>query len=154
MEPEDPVFNSGVMLVDVEQWKSQQCFQRLMKFCNEHPEDLLAADQTALNVLFARDCYHLPAELNVILSTVSHLPVPEKAVFHFVGSPKPWDVFGEFFHPYTMIWEQALSDTALRFMQRNAYCDLKAWRRLPRIFGGYRRVVKQRLELLSQPIQR
>jgi len=146
---DDPAFNSGVMLFDVDQWKAQNCFSRLMEFCNAYPDSLVAADQTALNVLFAKGCYHLSPEFNVKLSTVRREKVPESGIFHFVGSPKPWDLFGEFFHPYSRIWSEASVLTALKLTQRSAYTDMRNWRRLPRIIGGYRRILKQRYELLQ-----
>jgi lipopolysaccharide biosynthesis glycosyltransferase len=146
---DDPAFNSGVILFDVEQWKAQSCFARLMEFCNAHPGDLVAADQTALNVLYSKSCFHLSPEFNVKLSTVHRTPVPEKGIFHFVGSPKPWDILGEFFHPHAEIWNEASKRVALGFTQRSAYTDLRSWRRLPRIIGGYRRILRQRYDLIQ-----
>ncbi len=141
---DDPAFNSGVMLFDVGQWKAQNCFARLMEFCNAHPDRLTSADQTALNVLFARHCYHLAPEFNVWLAPDSRTPTQENAIFHFVGSPKPWDLFGEIFHPYHHVWKEASRRIALGFLQRSAYTDLRNWVRFPRIVGGYRRILRQR----------
>jgi len=143
-KPDDPAFNAGVMLFDVEQWQSQNCFSRTMDFCNAHPDKLTAADQTALNVLFAKDCYRLSPEFNVQLSTVIREPIPDHGIFHFVGSPKPWDLLGEFFHPYHYIWRQATKGIALNFAQASAYTDPRSWVRFTRILGGYRRILRQR----------
>lgn len=141
---DDPAFNSGVILFDVEQWKAQNCFSRLMELCSAHGDRMAPGDQTALNVLFAKHCYRLSPEFNVKLSAHHRTPVPESGIYHFVGSPKPWDVFGEFFHSYAYIWNEASGGIALRFTQRSAYTDIRNWRRLPRILGGYRRILRQR----------
>jgi len=141
---EDPSFNSGVMLLDVGQWKSQNCFARLMEFCNAHPDKLIAADQTALNVLFAKHCYFLAPEYNLSLSPDRQRTALQNGIYHFVGSPKPWDLFGELFHPYHYIWSEALGRIALGFIQRNTYTNVRNWVRFPRIAGGYRRILRQR----------
>lgn len=145
---DDPVLNSGVILFDVEQWKAQHCFSRLMDFCNAHPASLLAADQTAFNVLFVKHCYHLALEFNVKLYAHGGKPVPDNGIYHFVGSPKPWDLFGEFFHSYAYIWNEASGRIALRLTRRSAYTDFRNWRRLPRIIGGYRRILRARIARL------
>ena len=141
---EDPSFNSGVILFNRSEWLKQDCFSRLLDFCRAHPDDLLAADQTALNVLFARDCHHLDPPFNVPLSTVFREKIPEQGVYHFVGSPKPWDLFGEWIHPYGDLWKHAIEQTAIGLQQRVSYLSLRNWRRFPRIMGGYRRIFRQR----------
>jgi lipopolysaccharide biosynthesis glycosyltransferase len=145
--PDDAAFNSGVMLFDVEQWKAQHCFARAIEFANANPDCLLAADQTLLNILFAKQCYRLSRKFNVKLSTVVRAPLQDKGIYHFVGSPKPWDLFGEFFHPYHYIWKQAKREIALNFAQASPYTDVRSWIRFPRIVGGYRRILRQRLEV-------
>jgi lipopolysaccharide biosynthesis glycosyltransferase len=91
----------------------------------------------------------LGREFNLQLSAHHRDPVPERGIYHFVGSPKPWDLFGEFFHSYSHIWNEASGGIALRFMQRRAYADFRSWRRLPRIIGGYRRILRQRYKLFQ-----
>jgi lipopolysaccharide biosynthesis glycosyltransferase len=144
---DDPCFNSGVILFNVEQWKAQNCLSRVLEFGNAYPDCLLAADQTVLNILFAKDCCRLSPEFNVKLSTHVRDPIPEKGIYHFVGSPKPWDILGEFFHPYHDIWDEAIQCIALRFVQRSAYTDHRSWIRFTRILGGYRRILRVRYQL-------
>jgi len=145
---EDPAFNSGVMLVDSKQWKAQQCFPRLMEFCRKYPEALLAADQTALNALFSRSCFRLDPQFNVRLSTFVRDDLPAEGIYHFVDSPKPWDIFGNLFHPYSRIWNEYRKSAGIGVLTLNPYIEPSAWWRLPRIFGGYLRVVRWRFELM------
>jgi lipopolysaccharide biosynthesis glycosyltransferase len=108
MKDEDPMFNSGVMLVDVHEWHRQSCFARVMEFCAANPDYLMAADQTALNALFSKNCFHLDPIFNIKLSTIAKRENPDVGIFHFVGNPKPWDLFGSAVHPYYTLWEDSI----------------------------------------------
>jgi lipopolysaccharide biosynthesis glycosyltransferase len=141
-EKDDPAFNSGVMLVDSKRWKAQQCSTRLMEFCRKYPDALLAADQTALNALFSKSCFHLDERLNVRLSTIVWDDLPAEGIYHFVGSPKPWDIFGNLFHPYARIWNEYRKSAGIGAWTLNPYLAPSAWRRLPRILGAYLRPLR------------
>jgi lipopolysaccharide biosynthesis glycosyltransferase len=145
---DDPAFNSGVMLVDSKKWKAQQCFPRLMEFCRKYPDALLAADQTALNALFSRSCFRLDPLFNVRLSTIVRDDLPAEGIYHFVGSPKPWDIFGNLFHPYSRMWNEYRKSAGIGVLTLNPYIQPSAWGRLPRISGPYLRLVRWRLELM------
>jgi lipopolysaccharide biosynthesis glycosyltransferase len=144
LDPNAPCFNSGVILFDRLQWLKQNCFSRLMEFARAHPHDLKSADQTVLNVVFARDRAELPEQFNVKLSTSRRLPIPERGIFHFVGSPKPWDMFGRIFHPYSYLWKRASRPVPLRPSERVPSLGFRNWQRLPNILGGYRRILRHR----------
>jgi lipopolysaccharide biosynthesis glycosyltransferase len=141
-EKDDPAFNSGVMLVDSKQWKAQQCTPRLMEFCRKYPDALLAADQTALNALFSKSCFHLDERLNVRLSTIVWDDLPAEGIYHFVGSPKPWDIFGNLFHPYARTWNEYRKSAGIGVWTLNPYLEPRAWRRLPRVLGAYLRPLR------------
>jgi lipopolysaccharide biosynthesis glycosyltransferase len=141
-EKDDPAFNSGVMLVDSKQWKAQQCTPRLMEFCRTYPDALLAADQTALNALFSKSCFHLDERLNVRLSTIVWDDLPAEGIYHFVGSPKPWDIFGNLFHPYARTWNEYRKSAGISVWTLNPYLEPSAWWRLPRILGAYLRPLR------------
>lgn len=145
-EKDDPAFNSGVMLIDSKQWKAQRCFSRIMEFCRKYPNALLSADQTALNALFAKSCFRLDPLLNVRLSTIERYDLPAAGIYHFMGSPKPWDIFGNLFHPYSRIWNEYRKSAGIGVLTLNPYITPRAWWRLPRILGGYFRLVYGRLE--------
>ncbi|WP_213804770.1 glycosyltransferase family 8 protein [Granulicella sp. dw_53] len=147
MNPDGPSFNSGIMLVDTDQWKQDHCFQKILAFCNAHPDALVAADQTALNALYWDDCFHLHGDFNIELSTVSRQKELRAGIYHFVGSPKPWDLFGGLFHPYHSLWKEAMRRVALNVWKKNSYLNLRNWWRLPKILGGYRRILRQRSEI-------
>jgi lipopolysaccharide biosynthesis glycosyltransferase len=141
--PEDKYFNSGVMLVDTARWKAQGCLERILGFCRKYPT---AFDQTILNALYSEDCYSIPVEFNICLSSVHSRGELGPGIYHFFGSPKPWDLFGSLFHPYYSIWAEALKKVPLSFRLRSPWFNRNSWRRLPKIVGGYRRIIKQRMQ--------
>jgi lipopolysaccharide biosynthesis glycosyltransferase len=137
-----------VMLVDSKQWKAQQCSPRLMEFCRKYPDELLAADQTALNALFSKSCFRLDDRFNVRLPLVEWDDLPPEGIYHFVGSPKPWDIFGNLFHPYSRIWNEHRKSAGIGVLTLNPYIDPSAWMRLPRILGSYLRLFRWRFALI------
>jgi lipopolysaccharide biosynthesis glycosyltransferase len=119
-----------------------------MEFCRKYPDALLAADQTALNALFSRSCFRLDPLFNVRLSTIVRDDLPAEGIYHFVGSPKPWDIFGNLFHPYSRMWNEYRKSAGIGVLTLNPYIQPSAWGRLPRISGPYLRLVRWRLELM------
>jgi hypothetical protein len=152
IDPECPCFNSGAMLVDTREWKRQGCFDRIIEFCTKYPKELRAADQTALNALYSTNCFALPAQFNVKLSSVERKCEIDSGIYHFLGSPKPWDLLGSLFHPYYSTWVEALRGTGLPFWMKSPWFNGNSWGRLPKIIGGYRRIAVQRYKLaLKKP---
>jgi lipopolysaccharide biosynthesis glycosyltransferase len=145
---DDPAFNAGVMLVDSKQWKAQQCTQRLLEFCRKFPNELLAGDQTALNALFSKSCFHLDDVFNVRLSPDGRDDLPAEGIYHFVGSPKPWDIFGNLVHPSSRLWSEYRKSAGIGVLTLNPYIEPSAWRRLPRILGSYLRLLRWRIKLM------
>ncbi len=104
MPPDAPYFNDGVMLIDLEGWRTQGIGARARALITAHPETLLD-QQDALNAVLQGRWLRLSPAWNV------HQPVgqvhdwapegltkPELAqvlhdpdIVHFVGSSKPWD---------------------------------------------------------------
>jgi lipopolysaccharide biosynthesis glycosyltransferase len=144
--PDSPSFNSGTMLFNLPEWRRQDCSTRVLAFCREHSAELAAADQTALNALFANDCFRLDPQYNVqVLGTTAPEAIPANGVFHFVGSPKPWDIGGSLLLPHAGPWFDDLCQTAVPPLQRFSWLNWGAWKRLPRILGGYRRILRDRM---------
>ncbi len=144
-QPDSPLFNSGAMLFNMPEWRAQDCSARIFAFCRQYRDQLQTADQTALNAIFADDCYRMAPEYNVMLHPVmGSKPVPEQGVFHFVGSPKPWDLGGRWLVQYSGRWLAQLQRTAVPQMDRIAALHVESWRRAWKIRGGYRRAVTER----------
>lgn len=142
--PDDPSFNSGAMLFNLPEWNRQNCSRRIFDFCRRHSDQLLTADQTALNALYGKDCIHLENRFNIkIYPAVEIRRMPDDGIIHYVGSPKPWDIGGKLFLPYTKPWWDDLRRTAAPLYKRASWLSYGAWKRLPRIMGGYYRLIRQ-----------
>jgi lipopolysaccharide biosynthesis glycosyltransferase len=95
----DMYFNSGVLLINVKEWKKQQISENAINFILNNPEKLVWGDQDALNAVFAGKYIRLESKYNVI-----HADVParltragfkkfleDKAVIHYtLNRNKPW----------------------------------------------------------------
>jgi lipopolysaccharide biosynthesis glycosyltransferase len=106
LDPETTSFNSGILVINITDWNKCLIKKKLLAIADKYPNELLAADQTLLNAFFAGNFFHLPFQYNVLWYAVKKPAVDNNAVFHFVGSPKPWDFFGRQLHTGYKKWKQ------------------------------------------------
>jgi lipopolysaccharide biosynthesis glycosyltransferase len=99
-------FNSGVLLLNLTEWRLRQLKEKCFELANRFPTELVTADQTILNGIFAGNFAKLPNKYN------SSWPAQNKesevagdVIHHFIGSPKPWDLFGSMMHNGYKIWK-------------------------------------------------
>ena len=92
-------FNSGVLLMNLPQWRRQRVTERACDIAVRYPEKVRGwVDQDALNMLFQGTWYRLNWRYNVLNGYVPHdLPkrdyrqfLTDKTIIHFTGTPKPW----------------------------------------------------------------
>ncbi len=145
----EPYFNSGVIWVNVAEWRRQRVTERAMQYIAEHRPPFW--DQSALNVVLHRSAFPLNERFNCITNMRRHWPDLRKRdgatgrVIHFVDYPKPWGLFGEFVHPQYRRWRSVLDKTAMR--------GFRSWhatpcRRFPgtrKDWIGYRKALKDRV---------
>jgi lipopolysaccharide biosynthesis glycosyltransferase len=98
IKPELAVFNSGILLINLKLWREKDIKSQCLAFGSRYPDKLRASDQTILNALFAGNFAYLPGRYNTAWYANINRPINKKAILHFVGSPKPWDIFGRYFH--------------------------------------------------------
>jgi lipopolysaccharide biosynthesis glycosyltransferase len=93
-------FNTGVVLVDVAEWKRQDITSKCLDFAASHANHLFNTDQTVLNAVLRDRITLLPGKYNLPhYPTNPVLKVSDAGgIHHFVGSPKPWDFLGEVLH--------------------------------------------------------
>lgn len=97
LSPDLEYFNSGVLLLDLKRWRKEKIKEKCLKIANKYPRDLPSHDQSVLNVFCEGNFAKLPKSFNC--EWQAHLERPQiskRMIFHFVGSPKPWDPFGFF----------------------------------------------------------
>ena len=101
---DDSYFNSGVLLIDVKQWRDNDYAGKLIKLVGER--SFRHHDQDALNYMFMDKWTKLPLRWNVIPPVFNMMPriafnskMRKKAVealqnvgiFHYAGGYKPWE---------------------------------------------------------------
>lgn len=105
LDGEARCFNTGVMLMNVKVWKERNIQQEIEQLCSKYPMDFMTADQTVLNAICAGTFHHLEGRFNNVWSP-EQTPSSEtgNVIFHFAGSPKPWDFFGKIVHTGYTLW--------------------------------------------------
>jgi lipopolysaccharide biosynthesis glycosyltransferase len=131
-----PAFNSGVMLFDLTAWRAQKLGRETLDFCRKYQE----YDQTGL-IAVSAGCFEcLDARYNMPLYTTTELAYAREfpGLYHFVGSPKPWDIGGRQFHSCFSIYAEALGKTVWR-RHATDYMSMANWKRAYKVKGGYAR---------------
>lgn len=70
LEKNDVMFNSGVMLIDLEKWKAQKVEEKLMQFIQSKNGVIQQGDQGALNAILSYDTYCIEPRFNSV--TIFH----------------------------------------------------------------------------------
>ena len=66
LEPNDIMFNSGVMLIDLEKWKEQDVEEKLLKFIAANNGKIQQGDQGALNHVLSHNTYCFEPRFNSV----------------------------------------------------------------------------------------
>jgi len=154
-KPDDPAFNAGVMLLNLPEWRRQGISARFFAFGQETVAALPSCDQTLLNLVFGSNCFDLGREFNVrVYCTAAPGSTPARGILHYIGSPKPWDLGGRLLLPHARRWYQAVNQTALPWRAKVPWLQTHSWQRLPKIAGGYWRVLRAKYRRLRQTDQK
>jgi lipopolysaccharide biosynthesis glycosyltransferase len=125
LRAEDGYFNSGVLLVDLQQWRETRALATVLGHVEANPELMMRdVDQEALNACFHGRRKRLDYKWNSLLSFFREPPsIPlapaeiaavrrEACVIHFNGNSKPWSYLCE--HPRKAEYEKYLRMTEWR----------------------------------------
>jgi lipopolysaccharide biosynthesis glycosyltransferase len=105
--PDLDYFNAGVLLMNLVQWRADDIQSKWKEISMLYPKELLAVDQTLLNAVCMGKFAYLPHNFNnAWCPGDTKPPDADKSIIHFVGSPKPWDVFGRTLHDGYDTWRQ------------------------------------------------
>jgi len=86
-------FNSGVMLINVEQWLTKVVTEQVLAFFANSSIKVSYPDQDALNLILENNKIMLPRKWNYLLTNDNNDDIPNDVVFlHCTVSPKPWDI--------------------------------------------------------------
>lgn len=106
-DPKTPYFNSGVLLFNIKQWLNHKASANLKELSENYSQHLVSHDQTLLNAVCAGNFNHLADEFNVSWPPTQIPPAHStKCIIHFIGSPKPWDLWGKSIHSGYATWSE------------------------------------------------
>jgi lipopolysaccharide biosynthesis glycosyltransferase len=128
LDPDISVFNSGILLFNLKMWRKKDIKCQCMNFAESYSDKLISHDQTVLNALFAGNFAYLPEQFNTAWYANINRPINKKAILHFVGSPKPWDIFGRYLHKGFPVWYSYLDAEWEKKYYKWTYSQfLRAW---------------------------
>jgi lipopolysaccharide biosynthesis glycosyltransferase len=93
LDPDAPYFNSGVLVMDLVQWRRENAGAEALRRCLQDEQHLIVRgvwpqhDQYGLNIVFHRRWHQLPSMWNHF----SELSPDSARIVHLVGNGKPWD---------------------------------------------------------------
>lgn len=131
LDPNLFVFNSGILLMNLKVWREKDIKNQCLTFGRRYADKLISHDQTILNALFAGNFAFLALEFNI--PWYGNIKRAERVdgkrgILHFVGSPKPWDLFGRYFHKGFSVWITYLDSNWKKTYYNYNYSEyLRAW---------------------------
>lgn len=140
----NPLFNAGVLLIDVREWNRRKITEQCLSFCQKYGAELPSHDQTVLNIVLCGSTATLPLKFNHLISPDTRYEQLDPCVMHFVASPKPWDLFSGLIHPYAKMYRRELRGTMIWSAHKKRYLELSNYRRVRKIFRGYARTFANR----------
>lgn len=122
---EGPYFNSGVMGINLVSWRRAGISQKCMEVAERYAGMFVTADQAVLNVALHDSFKSLGKDINYPLFPPTITPCPlEAKIYHFVGSPKPWDLFGSMASRQYGLWNKLYKKTAIGNVSTLKYASL------------------------------
>lgn len=113
MKEEARYFNSGVMVMDLKKWRELDITSKCLAWANKYVDKLAFGDEAILNCIFYEDFKIINSSYNHPLYPTSDLVTSNlESIFHFVGSPKPFDFMGEFIHGNYAMFQDTLAQTS------------------------------------------
>ncbi|MEM7790473.1 MAG: glycosyltransferase [Verrucomicrobiota bacterium] len=139
-----PCFNAGITGMNLKLWRERKITQLCQKVALEYTDMLAGSDQAILNVALQDDFLAWGSRYNTSLRlknpTISKM---EDVIYHFVGAPKPWDLFGNRLHNNYAIWKSVYDRTAAGKVPLRRYISIKRsrkiWRSVVRVWMNNRK---------------
>jgi lipopolysaccharide biosynthesis glycosyltransferase len=140
---EAPYFNTGVVLVDTIGWNRKDLTRVCLEFAAAHSSELRTADQTVLNAVVHGNVSILPPNYNIHCYPTAEPPdVSSPGVYHFVGSPKPWDLGGKYLHRSHPVFQRFLSMTSCETRPPYQYLSPRRLLRILSLSRSYYKATK------------
>lgn len=128
--PTDPYFNAGVLVVDVDAWRSERIEERALAYLERRQRSVNLADQDALNAVLRGRWTRLADRWNIIGGAAGRAhfrprgvelaritaAVKDPAIIHFAGYLKPW-VYSDL----GSLWASAYADCLLQVFPNHTF---------------------------------
>lgn len=151
-------FNAGVLLFNLDKWRSEDLTQKVLEYIKHYPDRLLSWDQDALNGVLYEDWLELPFRWNfrsqLFEITSEQFPFMENRIFeesqsnpsivHFTTNSKPWHYMNQ--HPYKNEYFKYLDISGYPYTQYKEEAILKRLNYMLFGAGLKGQEVKSRLE--------
>jgi len=138
-KPDDPYCSSGLAVIDVELYKKQNVLKISSDIADNHPEKITMYDQTIWNCALSGVSALDPKWCQNAFPSCEVKEEITDGLIHFAGSPKPWDLLAEFFHPYYEIWSEGAKRAGYNYPTLGKYFELHNYYRAKRISKQYNR---------------
>lgn len=98
---DEPSFCAGVLLINLQYWRENDCERQLMEFAIKDRKEVFFADQDALNFVFRKHWYQLPYQYGHSPLTIAVLDHSQRwsdlwanaydpSIIHYAAHVKPW----------------------------------------------------------------
>ena len=140
-EEQDLYYGSGLAVIDVEAYNSSNKAELCEDIATKYAAHLKFQEQTVWNCVFSasesigideRWCQTPPLKKSDSQKNF------DPGIIHFAGSPKPWDLIGEYFHPAYSTWIAEAQDAGIKFHAFAKYFQGDNWKRALRIKKQYK----------------
>lgn len=89
LNPADPYFNAGLLVIDMERWRAADVAERLEVLINDGTAEKLSISQNVLNLIFRNQWRALESGWNVTSPKPEHERIGAH-LMHYTGYEKPW----------------------------------------------------------------
>ncbi len=83
-------FNSGVLLMNLEQWRKKKISSRVLQFIKDNPSKIMWWDQDALNAILYDQWFPLDYKWNYQVYRMAHLNI-DPVISHYNTHIEPWN---------------------------------------------------------------
>ncbi|CAD5259179.1 MULTISPECIES: glycosyltransferase family 8 protein [unclassified Imperialibacter] len=93
LREDEPYFNAGVLVIDLEGWRNEAIAEKAYKFLVDNPEKIKYWDQDALNFVLRDRWKEMGSEWNFIWREGLREANSLGRIIHFIGEHKPWNYY-------------------------------------------------------------
>jgi len=135
-------YGSCLALINTKKYKELKKLELCQDIARRYPFELMLWDQTVLNCAFRDeeicDLSHLGLQWVQEASRNGNRGQFKSGMIHFCGAPKPWDLLGEFYHPYYTEWHNAATSAGILLPMIRNYLSISSWKRAFRVKNQYK----------------